>query len=331
MSSLHNNIPLPSGITDCEPSFQAWHSFNKTSKQWEALPFDDNQQDEHVQQDTQPDSRPYRLVTWNVEFNTPFPAIRLSAILSRIFSLSPAPDIIFLQELEEEAFRRLLDETEIRDNWLLSDASGSIPSHLPFITVTLLSKRRSHNICPGPVWRLSYPSYFKRDALCCDISVPSASAAPPSRVRLVNVHLDSLDFKPSCCPKQLEIVASYLRSADAGLAAGDFNPVLPEDEELVEKNDLVDAWEVLRPGEPGFTWGHKSKQRYPPKRMDKIAMLNLDAKEIDVLDPGYVSYEAAEKGHVVMLFSRRSKDALPCSDHSGLVCSFTLSASAAEE
>lgn len=37
--------------------------------------------------------------------------------------------------------------------------------------------------------------------------------------------------------------------------AGDYNPVLPEDDALVGKNCLVDAWTELHPEDNGFTLG----------------------------------------------------------------------------
>ena len=51
----------------------------------------------------------------------------------------------------------------------------------------------------GPIWRVKYPSRFERDALCCDILLPSHGPAKnPFRVRLANVHLDSANqsFSP---------------------------------------------------------------------------------------------------------------------------------------
>lgn len=60
---------------------------------------------------------------------------------------------------------------------------------------------------------------------------------------------------PSLRPRQLAIITSYLRAAGHGLMAGDYNPVLPEDDALVGKNCLVDAWTELHPEDNGFTLG----------------------------------------------------------------------------
>lgn len=192
-----------------------------------------------------------------------------------------------------------------------------------FATMTLLSRTRfSGGAKIGPVWRVKFQSKFGRDALCCDIFLPSPNVesasgeAEEKRVRLVNVHLDSLGIIPSCRPHQLDIVASSLRSAERGVVAGDFNPVLPEDKTLVEENGLVDAWQELRKREDGFTWGIDGKQAYPPIRMDKVALLGLVARDIEVMDPGTVMEPQdtqQEGGRVV-----------PWSDHSGLRCTLYL-------
>lgn len=161
--------------------------------------------------------------------------------------------------------------------------------------MTLLSKARfSGPAWIGPVWRVELKSKYGRDVLCCDIFLPLPNLGSAlgeegkKRVRLVNVHLDSLGIVPSCRPHLLATVASSLRSAERGLVAGDFNPVLPEDKTLVEENGLVDAWQELRKGDDGFTWGIDGKQAYPPKRLDKVAFIGLVAQDIEVMDPGSV-------------------------------------------
>lgn len=170
---------------------------------------------------------------------------------------------------------------------------------------------------PGPIWRVSYPSYFNRDALFCDLFLPLPAGHEESiRVRLANVHLDSLAFQPSCRPQQLRILASYLRTAGRGVVAGDFNPVLPEDESLVEGNGLVDVWMVVRPEEDGFTWGTDGKQRYPPRRMDKVVGMGMEGRWMRVLEAGRVRVGGDEL----------MEGLCPLwSDHHGLVCCFGVS------
>ncbi|OBT77035.1 hypothetical protein VF21_02928 [Pseudogymnoascus sp. 05NY08] len=222
------------------------------------------------------------------------PQSRTSAILSHLSNLNPSPDIIFLQEVSRPSLEFLLGDERIRDAWFSSEMNSKNWGGYSFATVTLLSKARfSGSARIGPVWRVNFQSKFGRDALCCDIFLPTLGSASgegedEERVRLVNVHLDSLAVVPSCRPHQLATMASTLRSAERGLVAGDFNPVLPEDKTLVEENGLVDAWQELRDGEDGFTWGIDGKQAYPPNRMDKVALLGLVVRDIEVMDPGTV-------------------------------------------
>lgn len=251
----------------------------------------------------------YNLVSWNVDYSSPSPGERISKILSHILSLSPAIDIIFLQEVTSEAFSVLLKEPAVRRGWLLSDTDSLPPTGQSFTTITLLSRTSFQTPNPGPVWRVQYPSRFQRDALCCDIFAYSAvfDSPRPHRLRLVNVHLDSLPIQPSLRPRQVSIVAGLLRSAGRGIIAGDFNPVLPSDNALLQENGLTDAWVELRPGEPGITCGMDGKEPFPPNRMDKVAALGVRVRDIDILLPGHIG-----------------GGMLAWSDHSGLRCSFTL-------
>ena len=137
------------------------------------------------------------------------------------------------------------------------------------------------------------------------------------RVRLVNVHLDSLPIQPSLRPRQLAIVANMLHAAGRGVVAGDFNPVLPGDDGLVQANRLVDVWTELQ-GTEGFTWGIDGKQPFPPGRLDKVAVVGLEAKTIDVIHPGVLSDLDKVDG------GQDGESTVPWSDHSGLRCSLGL-------
>jgi len=155
--------------------------------------------------------------------------------------------------------------------------------------MTLVSGSRltdPQNAALGPIWRVKYPSRFERDALCCDILLPSHEPAKkPPRVRLTNVHLDSLPINPSLRPRQLSIITSYLRATGHGLVAGDFNPVLPDDDMLVSVNGLLDVWNELHPSEAGFTWGADGDQPFPPNRLDKVAVVGLKPCGIIIIAP----------------------------------------------
>lgn len=160
---------------------------------------------------------------------------------------------------------------------------------------------------------------FSRDALCCDVLYDSTA-----RIRLINVHLDSLFIQPSRRPRQVAIAADLLRTAGVsyGVIAGDWNPVMEEDEDLVQKNGLTDAWEYLHPDENGFTWGLNGKGApFPPSRLYKIVILGLRLLEIRVIHAGMVTTANGSDRERVL---GGGKEDVPWSDHSGLLCSYNL-------
>jgi tyrosyl-DNA phosphodiesterase 2 len=69
--------------------------------------------------------------------------------------------------------------------------------------------------------------------------------------------------------------ATYLSAAGRKIIAGDFDPVLSEDDDLVHTNDFMDVWAHLYPNAPGHTWGVHGEQSFSPNRLDKVALLNL--------------------------------------------------------
>jgi hypothetical protein len=100
-------------------------------------------------------------------------------------------------------------------------------------------------------------------------------------------------IRPSHRPQQLSIVSSFLRSAGRGLVAGDFNPVLAPRDQATRPypSDLAETaashpHPMYTPvPQDGYTWGADGKQRFPPNRMDKVALLGLEARGIRILEP----------------------------------------------
>jgi tyrosyl-DNA phosphodiesterase 2 len=141
-----------------------------------------------------------------------------------------------------------------------------------------------------------------------DIAAP---AAPGAVLRLLNVHLESLDshFRRYL---QVQVLAGLLREprSSGGIIAGDFNPILPEDHRLIDKHELLDAWVALHGSTTpdGATWGVGVglKGGLKAGRLDKVVMLGLKPDEIEVLQPGLIEADR------------------PWSDHCGLRCTFTI-------
>jgi tyrosyl-DNA phosphodiesterase 2 len=302
-------------ITTTTPSFQKWHNFDRD--QW--MPFIDDKT-----------SRPgirhqwagaFRLVSWNVNTDASLPKSRMSALLETI-KTTGAANVVFLQEVSREALTALLEEPWIQQNWYTSDLNACAFGTQNFISITLVSKNwvTAHSIRLGAVWRTSLPSRFGRDALCCDLILNSSnkptSGKSSLRIRLINVHLDSLPINPSLRPYQLSIGASYLSAAGRGIIAGDFNPVLPEDDDLVDTNDLTDAWIHLHPNEAGHTWGVYGDQSFSPTRLDKIAVFNLTPSRMGILQTSELGF----CGENTSVDVTGSDSKAHFSDHFGLWC-----------
>ncbi|VUC21497.1 unnamed protein product [Clonostachys rosea] len=105
----------------------------------------------------------------------------------------------------------------------------------------------------GPVTRFELPSHYGRDALCVDVFIKSRLSDTKSqeycRLRLINVHLDSLSSTLDFRKQQVAHLSKILQGDEvpirqyrAGIIAGDFNAISPEDQGLIEKNGLKDAW-----------------------------------------------------------------------------------------
>ncbi|KAJ5030527.1 Endonuclease/exonuclease/phosphatase [Bipolaris maydis] len=235
----------------------------------------------------------FRLVSWNVNADAPLPRSRMSALLE-VIKTTGAAKVIFLQEVSKKALTELLEDPWIQRNWYTSNVDHSAFRIQKFISVTLVSRGwvATHGILLGALWRISLPSRFIRDALCCDMifnsSTNNTSGRGSTRIRLINVHLDSLPINPSLRPYQLSICSSYLSTAGRGIVAGDFSPVLPEDDDLVRTYDLTDAWTCLHPNDAGHTWGVYGEHVFPPNRFDKVALFNLTPSAMHILQTSEV-------------------------------------------
>lgn len=229
-SSLHTSlltwwqdVPLPSADLTGPPIFQSWHEFDAATQKWTPISATASRPpraDDPAKLPSDPDSTcsdpGLNLVTWNVDASTYLPGARISAIVSHILSLTPAADVVFFQEVSRPALAALLETAQIRQAFFSTEAddASSWERAAPFANITLLSKSRFgyprggsaaavDGLRIGPVWRVRFPSRFGRDALCCDVLLDSSgrsrlpstreeTAAPSSRIRLINVHLDLL-------------------------------------------------------------------------------------------------------------------------------------------
>lgn len=343
-----HNTPLPDTSDAGPPVFQQWHTFDQETSKWTSSRTSPALNDPSINEPAilLSHAPELRLLTWNIDAFGDKHESRINGILSEIqqmFAAGQVPDILFFQEVSRKSLAFLLQNDWVRKSWISSEADDTNWADVPFATMTLLSRSQFGVTCNpdtsdgkassaslttnnannsfslGSVWRVKYPSRFSRDALCCDIFWNSTA-----RIRLINVHLDSLPIQPSRRPRQLAIAADLLRTAGVshGVIAGDWNPVMEEDKKLVQINGLADAWEHLHPDEDGFTWGLDGKGApFPPARLDKIAILGLQPLWIRVIHPEMVTIAIGSEGKSM---PESGKEDVPWSDHSGLLCSFNL-------
>lgn len=314
IQSWWQETPLPTNNT-ATPRFQSWHNFDQD--QW--LPFTSDKTSQPGVKHQWAGS--FRLVSWNVNADAPLPESRMSALL-QVIKTTGVADVVFLQEVSREGLAALLGDFWIPQSWYISDVDASAFGTQKFISITLISKlwATTDDIQLGAIWRVALPSRFGRDALCCDLILKSSSKQKlgkrPTRIRLINVHLDSLPINPSLRPHQVSFGALYLRAAGRGIIAGDFNCVLPGDDDLFRTNGLMDAWEELHPDDPGHTWGVYGEQSFPPNRLDKVALRNLNSSAMSILQTSELGICGSETSVDVA----GSESKAHFSDHLGLWC-----------
>ncbi|KAK0767236.1 hypothetical protein N5P37_000970 [Trichoderma harzianum] len=268
------------------------------------------------------------LSTWNIDAFSPRPVARASAIIGRLLTdPSATGDIIFLQEVSREVRDYLLYDDRIRAGFFITDTEDEIAFNaVPFATITLVSKACFTSFTP------------KNDIIVTsmDVILPRPKSILPTQqrwqhLRLINVHLDSLASTLHYRKEQMRIVGNILCPTDdqkengqrsLGLIAGDFNAISQDDQELVARNGLVDAWVRLYGNNTaksgGWTWGYEKRQNnLMPRRLDRVAMTEgLEPIDMYTTYPGVIAIPKPGK-------ERDSE--VRWSDHAGLNCSFRIS------
>lgn len=128
----YQSTPLPI-LPDAPPTFQAWHTFDESNGKWTRLQTSSPSQQHEQIFDTQfaeanskQASLPtLTLATWNVDAFGESHEARMEGIVSSLCDLQYPPDIIFFQEVSPKAFTSILDNTWIRQGWMLSDTDDT--------------------------------------------------------------------------------------------------------------------------------------------------------------------------------------------------------------
>ncbi|CAK5277564.1 unnamed protein product, partial [Mycena citricolor] len=291
----------------------------------------------HVPGQTVAESPPrLSLLSWNIDFAGSLLITRFKAALDHLESLlsqpSAQPTVILLQEVDQDCFAPLLAHDFIRTRYhVTNDASPQSYSTLTLVPNPLAAYVSAVTRVPfarGSETRMS------RDCLYVDLDLHLPHAEEPSalfRLRIANTHLESLrGFGDAARPKQLAKIAKLLTAPgiDGGVVAGDMNCIAPTDQDLAEKVGLADAW-VKKEGDEsnaegddtgeadGHTWGYQPKNRFPPRRMDKV------------LFAGNVSATIVQRVGVGLRVERY-KNPVWVSDHYGLLASLAFSRPAIE-
>ncbi|THH20758.1 hypothetical protein EW146_g674 [Bondarzewia mesenterica] len=236
------------------------------------------------------------LLTWNLQFETPYAWERHTAALTHIQhkafgcyeGQAPRPAVVMLQEVCAEAFGALLAHTWVRAHFKVAPPSPHYwPDGSRYGVVTLVSRHMS----VGGVTSLEYGgSEMGRNLLMVDIWVNASrdrKEYEPRIVRVANTHLESLSRGASCRTYQMQTVGQWLKDNQVlgGVVCGDMNATEPSDEAQVKFNGLVDAWDSHPASKSkdadGTTWGYQPQTRYRPTRLDKVLYVKKPAYSVE--------------------------------------------------
>ena len=225
------------------------------------------------------------ISTWNVWFDKRERDVRNRALLEELGRIRP--DICCFQEVTPPFVRALQACPWMEDDYWISG------THHQDIGVVIVSRleAKSLQFC-------SLSSQMGRRLLVADFGALTVGCA----------HFESTVGAAETRSRQFSESLEHLRSGRASVLLGDFN-CAPDSEESETLAGLVDCWEVLRPGEQGFTLdpernfcAQKQNRSHPlGVRMDRI----LTDGRVAATHVGLISLQPIGEG-------------LHCSDHFGL-------------
>lgn len=212
------------------------------------------------------------LVSWNVDFMAAYESERLVVILDYIQSklVDEEPPLLLLQEVSCFCFPTLLEHPLIRALYALSSISSDTwaEPEASYGIVTLVPHHLAKHM--SRIFRVPLQSSMAREALFIDLHLCADGVSESRHIRIANTHLESLRGASDVLrPLQLTRIARRLTGVwteerkdpdadqdsaraenevastpQAGLVAGDMNPIGPADTDLPARVGLLDAWEV---------------------------------------------------------------------------------------
>ncbi|PPQ99155.1 hypothetical protein CVT24_009345 [Panaeolus cyanescens] len=243
-----------------------------------------------------PPTSTVRIITWNIDKDSPCPEERLTAALRHIQydvlrcrdnEVTPEPCCILLQEMHEQVLEHLKKDQWVRrwfaltpldkEKWPKPPSIAGMQQHInQYGNVTLVARSlpivEAHIVSFGS-------SVMCRTALCVKIRLalpPSVLArsksvssktsgssdgsfgAETAVISIVNTHLESLPMGEVSRPHQLEVCTKLVRTAGVrgGIIAGDMNAISARDAVIHKELQLKDAWDKPE-SRSGHTWGYQ--------------------------------------------------------------------------
>jgi len=177
------------------------------------------------------------FVTYNIWFDDFFFKERFQAT-SKLLKNTNA-DIIALQEITDDSLELLLQEDWVKDNYFISDISGST---FHSYGVILLSKIPLKNL-----YLYQLPSIMDRKVLIAEFVINE------KKMLISTTHLESMKLSSSIRSIQLKEIFELLNDSNNSVLMGDFNFCSSWEENTNIESSYLDFWEVLQTNESGYT------------------------------------------------------------------------------
>ncbi|KAH8832164.1 Endonuclease/exonuclease/phosphatase [Flagelloscypha sp. PMI_526] len=278
-------------------------------------------------------SEALRVLSWNIDYTSPCPKLRIRHAVSYLSTLNPAPSIILFQEiLSREMLPELLGHSWVQEEFLVtdipsrpqshqdSDSGADDPGFSEYMTLMLINLELHPSI--HNIERVDFESPMGRDALVLDLII-----SPVGVLRVVNTHLESLPEGHRRRKIQIGLISELLHQEDvlAGLVLGDMNVLSQADEMLLLETGLHDAWIVSGQPKEGNTWGYQPPSRFPPGRLDRA----LFCGEVDVKWKGLIGTGLTYEVNHILDTEREEWEEVGdgmvwVSDHSGIFCEVAM-------
>jgi endonuclease/exonuclease/phosphatase family metal-dependent hydrolase len=207
------------------------------------------------------------LLTYNVAEFSDTNRVRIDRLIRLITDLEP--DIIHLQEAQQQTLKQLKTNSVIRNQY--TPFHGGPPNSLPNGGLLTLTKKslNAHR------WTyITFPSDMDRGMLSVQVNLCDRPHY------LVNLHLESPDMlfwrSQSLRAKQVDILGDWGRHHPDLILAGDFNTFLDQHIDQSLDRYWSDAWTLLRGGDPGLTWDPNTNLMASWHGLLRIAGARLD-------------------------------------------------------